>query len=234
MIEKPIVIASYQDFLDRAEHNPGHKSLFSQLLPEYEKFRDAPINPLERRIFKHSDFMTMDAPSMLSRSAGIWQQRNVAFGRDIFIIGFGLGSFKLLTESVGPDVRVLHVQEEDPKKFTNVMAWSEKSNPLFQHEMRRMLARLSEAGLMVETYTKAPIFIAEHVLEGHFETDLKLKITSKVEEVKPEMIDIDIRHLKLLLHVYTGMMTLASILLIHELAVHICTHCYFEEFKSVL
>lgn len=37
-----------------------------------------------------------------------------------------------------PDNRILWVQDEDPKKYTNVMVWNKKVNTKFQIEVSRM------------------------------------------------------------------------------------------------
>lgn len=139
VVEKPTAIKNYQDFLDRAKASPigEYEVAFCNMLAEYEKFRDAPGDSLEREIFNHHMMVDFSAETKERINGRELQQKVVFVGREVFTTGIS-DSVLLLYGKSHPESRVLLIKEENPKKYTNVMVWNKKVNSRFQVEVAKM------------------------------------------------------------------------------------------------
>lgn len=137
VVEKPIVFSKYLDFLDAVEADEkesGKKSErivgFSNLLPEFEKFRDADEHSLESKMFRYRYLIGINAETVLKVSTMTVKQTCIIIGREVLVDG---ACYVMLpfVQSEHPNLRALRVQEDEPKKFTNVMAWRKGAHPQF-------------------------------------------------------------------------------------------------------
>lgn len=256
VVKRAFAFKNYRDFLDKIqedEKRTGKRSprmaAFSTLLPEYEKFRDADQGTVESKLFKYRLLIEMDAKTFLTFATKVVTQETVVVGRELFVDGASYVMLSLLQE-VHPHLRVLRVQESDPKKYTNVMAWRKGADDQFTKQIDIMYAfyivviltcpmltidslifnsisRMHVAGILHHVYWSAAEVVAmvfkEKLSPGdsRITIEVKEKISKRVEEVTPEMGAVALENLKLLLTLMMSMVALATHVLLFEL-LHNC------------
>lgn len=124
VVKEPHVIRNYQDFLNDAKME-GRKEtfvIFYKLLQEYETFQNAPLDSLEHQVYNYRLLLDMNVTAGIHYIDHLLKQRAIMAGREAWVETVSLTLLKLLEVRQLLDSRTLRVQEEDPKKYTNVMA----------------------------------------------------------------------------------------------------------------
>lgn len=137
IVDKPFAISGYQDMLDKIDMGYEIVAGFSPMFAESEKFREAPKDSMERNVFDHSIMVPLDTPSVSEANVRMLNQQQVMIGRETSVQGVAYSMLMLFGRDK-PDIRILSIQEKEPKKFTNVVAWNKNISVLFQRQAHKL------------------------------------------------------------------------------------------------
>lgn len=118
-IDKPIAVTTYDDILNRRI-----KAAFTTVLPEWEKFRDAPVGSKEKRLYE-SGMSFSPTPEVVVKFHGDAIKQKIALlGRPLLA---GAAALAILAMPGTPDTTRLYVAPDPAAmKFTNVFLLNSK------------------------------------------------------------------------------------------------------------
>lgn len=131
-IDKPIAVTSYDDIINR-----GIKAAFTEVLPEWETFQNAPSGSKEHTLFENSENVGLNPVTVLGFM-------DTAINQEIVLIGRRLVAESAALTLAGfpawpPAARAYVAPDENAKKYTNVFILSSR---LKGTSVQRLLSKM--------------------------------------------------------------------------------------------
>ena len=124
--DKAFTPSNYREILDRT-----NKVGFTQLLPEYVKFRESLNGIFERKIFDRSMTLEISPKSVELFEKSLIEQKLILVSRRLLTEAAALGCVTVFRDKC-PNVRALETKDPGAKKYTNIFIVNKGSNLQFQ------------------------------------------------------------------------------------------------------